>query len=185
MSAAEARVERGTPEARTALRTLVVTAAALLLASIRRHTSAYGHFLLPNGNTSRQNGGVPDETSPVNAAFGTVLKGAAREAGKSQADIAEAIGQSLATVQRIFAGKRNVTVTQFFEIADFIGMDPEDLLSRVTKKLGTMSEPPANLTELRQAKKRPAEMTDDELEAIQKKAAIDDPEFEQDEAELP
>lgn len=134
---------------------------------------------MPTGYSARQNRRMADETSPVNTAFGAILKGAAREAGKSQADIAESIGQSLATVQRIFAGKRHVTVTQFFEIADVIGMDPQDLLSRVTRRVSSMSERPDNVTAL--PKKKPAEMTDAELEAIQKKAAIDDEELDQDE----
>lgn len=126
---------------------------------------------------------MADETSPVNIATGSVLKGAAREAGKSQADIAEAIDQSLTTIQRIFAGKRNITITQFIQIADFIGFDADDLLDRVMKRLAQMSERPDNVTAL--PKKKPAEMTDDELEAIQKKAAINDEELDHDEPELP
>lgn len=115
----------------------------------------------------------------MNTAFGAILKGAAREAGLSQSEIAASIGQSLATVQRIFAGKRHVTVTQFFEISDVIGMDPQELLDRVTRRVKAMSDRPDNVTSL--PMKKPAEMTDDELEAIQKKAAIDDEELDQDE----
>lgn len=122
---------------------------------------------------------MADETSPVNTAFGAILKGAAREAGLSQSEIATSIGQSLATVQRIFAGKRHVTVTQFFEISDVIGMDPQELLDRVTRRVKAMSDRPDNVTSL--PMKKPAEMTDDELEAIQKKAAIEDEELDQDE----
>lgn len=122
---------------------------------------------------------MADETSPVNTAFGAILKGAAREAGLSQSEIATSIGQSLATVQRIFAGKRHVTVTQFFEISDVIGMDPQELLDRVTRRVKAMSDRPDNVTSL--PMKKPAEMTDEELEAIQKKAAINDEELDQDE----
>lgn len=149
----------------------------------RAHATPCGRKVLPSGHIESQNGLMADETSPVNIATGSVLKGAVREAGKSQSEVAEAIGQSLTTIQRIFAGKRNITITQFLQIADFIGIEADDLLDRVTKRLGQMSERPDNVTAL--PKKKPAEMTDEELEAIQKKAAIDDEELDQDEPELP
>lgn len=150
---------------------------------VRTLATPCGQNLLPNGRMERHNGLMADETSPVNIATGSVLKGAAREAGKSQAEIAEAIGQSLTTIQRIFAGKRNITITQFIQIADFVGIEADELLDRVTRRLTAMSERPDNVTAL--PIKKPAEMTDEELEAIQKKAAIDDEELDQDEPELP
>lgn len=145
----------------------------------RAHATPYGRKLLPIGHIGSHNGLMADETSPVNIATGSVLKGAVREAGKSQSEVAEAIDQSLTTIQRIFAGKRNITITQFLQIADFIGIEADDLLDRVTKRLAQMSERPDNVTSL--PMKKPAEMTDEELEAIQKKAAINDEELDQDE----
>lgn len=145
----------------------------------RAHATPCGRKVLPGGHIESQNGLMADETSPVNIATGSVLKGAVREAGKSQSEVAAAIDQSLTTIQRIFAGKRNITITQFLQIADFIGIEADDLLDRVTKRLAQMSERPDNVTSL--PMKKPAEMTDDELEAIQKKAAIEDEELDQDE----
>lgn len=118
----------------------------------------------------------------MNIATGSVLKGAVREAGKSQADIAAAIDQSITTIQRIFAGKRNVTITQFIQIADYIGIAPDDLLDRVTKRLAQMSEPPVSLDARRP--KSIADMTDEELEGL-RSVANTDPEIGYDEPDAP
>lgn len=130
---------------------------------------------------------MPTDRSDVNTAFGAVLKGAVREQGKTQQGVADQLGQSFATVNRIFGGKRDITVTQFFEIADYIGIAPEDLMDRVMKKLATMSEQLPSLDDKRRARQEEAarftgEQLDD-LHAQGKAVAEVDDERERDEPE--
>lgn len=117
------------------------------------------------------------ERSVVNTAFGKVLKGIVKENDKTQQGVADHIGQNVATINRIFGGKRDITVTQFFMIADYCGEDPMEILTRVASKLKTMSPAPGNVVPLKSVSK----MTDDEIEQIEKRAATNDPELEQDE----
>lgn len=120
---------------------------------------------------------MPIERSVVNLAFGKVLKGVVRENDKTQQGVADHLGQNVVTINRIFGGKRDMTVTQFLQIAAYCGEDPQVILARVMAKLDTMSAPANNVVPL----KRVADMTDDEIGQIEKRAAIYDPELEQDE----
>lgn len=122
---------------------------------------------------------MPIERSAVNLAFGKVLKGVVRENDKTQQGVADHLGQNVVTINRIFGGKRDITVTQFLQIAAFCGEDPQVILTRVMAKLNAMSASPDNVVPL----KRVADMTDDEIDQIEKRAAIYDPELEQDESE--
>lgn len=107
----------------------------------------------------------------VNKAFGMVLKGVVRENGKTQQGVADHIGQNVATINRIFGGKREVTVTQFLEIADYCGEDPKLILDRVLAKLRTMSALPDNVTPL---PVKVADMTDDQVAELEGAAGFDE-----------
>ncbi len=78
---------------------------------------------------------MPIERSAVNDTFGAVLKGVARENGKTQQGVADAIGANVITVNRIFNGKRDITVEMLFQIADYCGESPEVIVDRVVAKL--------------------------------------------------
>jgi len=117
------------------------------------------------------------ERSDVNTVFGKVLKGIVKENDKTQQGVADYLGQNVVTINRIFGGKRDITVKQFFQIADYCGVDPAEILNRVTVKLRSMSGVADNVVPF----KRVSDMTDAEIEAIRKRAAINDPELEHDE----
>lgn len=116
------------------------------------------------------------DRSTVNTVFGKVLKGVARENDKTQQAIADHLGQNVVTINRIFGGKRDITVSQFFQIAEFCGEDPAVILDRVTAKLKAMSGLPDNVTRIRGIEA----MAPEEREALGV-AAVRDRELEHDE----
>lgn len=116
----------------------------------------------------------------INSAFGKVLKGVVKENDQTQQSVADHLGQNVATVNRIFGGKRDITATQFLAIAELCREDPRVIIDRVLAKLRQMSEVPSNVTPLR----RIEDMTDEEREALGA-AAIKDDELEQDEPNAP
>lgn len=114
----------------------------------------------------------------INSAFGKVLKGVVKENDQTQQSVADHLGQNVATVNRIFGGKRDITATQFLAIAELCREDPRVVIDRVLAKLRQMSEVPDNVVDL--ASKRPSMMTDEEIEGLQG-AAVNDPENDEDE----
>lgn len=118
----------------------------------------------------------------INDAFAKVLKGVMRENGQTQQSVADHLGQNVATVNRILGGKRDITVTQFVSIVDLCGEDPKLIVDRVWGKLHLMSAVPDNVVPL--TSKRPAEMSDSEIEGL-RGAANDDIENERDEPDAP
>lgn len=60
-----------------------------------------------------------------------------REAGMSQADLAEALDRYQSVVAAIESGGRRVDVVEFLELAEVIGFDPHEVLrdvARITPK---------------------------------------------------
>jgi plasmid maintenance system antidote protein VapI len=114
----------------------------------------------------------------INSAFGKVLKGVVKENDQTQQSVADHLGQSVATINRIFGGKREITVAQFIAITELCGEDPQMIVFRVMAKLSQMSVTPANVVPL--ATKRPSMMTDEEIDQLQG-AANDDEENVRDE----
>lgn len=112
----------------------------------------------------------------VNAAFGSVLKGVLRENDLTQQQAADHVGESLVTMQRILNGKREMKVSQFVLIAELCGENPERILDSVMRRLSRVSEVASNVTPL--TPKRPASMSDDEIEKLVK-AANDDSDNEE------
>lgn len=119
---------------------------------------------------------MPVERTAVNTAFGAVLKGVVRENGKTQQGVADRLGVNVVTINRIFNGRRDITVEQFFQIADYCDESPELILSRVQAKLTRVSVPDSNVVPLKPIEK----MTDDEVEELQGAATYDE-ELERDE----
>ncbi|GEC17318.1 transcriptional regulator [Nitrobacter winogradskyi] len=56
-----------------------------------------------------------------------------REAGMSQADLAEALDRYQSVVAAIESGGRRVDVVEFLELAEVIGFDPHEVLRDVAK----------------------------------------------------
>lgn len=54
-----------------------------------------------------------------------------REAGMSQADLAEALDRYQSVVAAIESGGRRVDVVEFLELAETIGFDPHDVIREV------------------------------------------------------
>lgn len=118
----------------------------------------------------------------INSAFGKVLKGVVKENDQTQQTVADHLGQNIATVNRIFGGKRDITATQFLAIAELCREDPRAIIDRVLGKLRQMSEVPDNVVPL--SSKRPSQMTDEEIEQLEG-AANRDAENEQDQPDAP
>lgn len=56
-----------------------------------------------------------------------------REAGMSQADLAEALNRYQSVVAAIESGGRRVDVVEFLELAEVIGFNPYDVLREVVE----------------------------------------------------
>jgi HTH-type transcriptional regulator/antitoxin HipB len=54
-----------------------------------------------------------------------------KEAGLSQADLAEAIDRYQSVVAAIESGGRRIDVVEFLDLAETIGFDPHEVLSQV------------------------------------------------------
>lgn len=96
--------------------------------------------------------------------------------------LALASGMVESTLNRALAGERDINVTQLTKIAAALGTTPDALMTRAVTRMGgidvLMSDVGRkNVTPLR----RVEDMTVDEIEAEQKKAATIDPEMDTDE----
>jgi len=132
---------------------------------------------------------MSEKVTPISRAISDVLTGAYARKRLTQEDLSQRTGIPLVTLQKKLRGRSPISATDLVVIAEAIGVQPPKMLEEAMQELvdqaeSGMSAPVANILDQRQ-KKTPAEMTDDELEAIQKKAAINDTELEQDETDLP
>lgn len=73
--------------------------------------------------------------SDENKALVAVLVAARKEAGFSQADVAEGMNKIQQFVSRIESGERRVDLLEFIMYARAIKADPRELLGRVLRKL--------------------------------------------------
>ena len=58
---------------------------------------------------------------------------ARREAGLSQRELSEQLGEAINFIQRIESGERNVSVVEYISIARALGTDPCDMLRRALR----------------------------------------------------
>jgi transcriptional regulator with XRE-family HTH domain len=132
---------------------------------------------------------MSEKVTPISRAISDVLTGAYARKRLTQEELSQRTGIPLVTLQKKLRGRSPISATDLVVIAEAIGVQPPKMLEEAMQELvdqadsGT-SAAVASILDQRQ-KKTPAEMTDDELEAIQKKAAINDTELEQDESDLP
>lgn len=133
-------------------------------------------------------GCMSSEQPLISRIAGDVLTGLYSKKRLTQPELAALSGIPLPTLQKKLKGKAPVTATDLVVLAQAMGVDPVDVMAEIVRDTEAAqrltSEGVASLSEHRR-KKSPAEMTDDELDAIQKKAAVDDDELEQPEPDAP
>lgn len=119
----------------------------------------------------------PDTT---NQAAADVLEGARKEKRMTQDQVAEKSGIPLVTLQRALSGKTAIKIGTFLTICSAIGIDPGEIMARVTRRGEELSVvPDTNVIQLRS--KKVEDMTVGEIESIQRYAANRDPEANEDE----
>lgn len=162
-------------------------------ASIRAEKFSHGAYA----------GRMDTKDSILNRAMGAQIAAekAALRPKKSVRELIVETGLSESTINRILSeAPRDIHVTAIARFARVFGITPQELVRRAVERAegfggwwsdgptlnpeAPVSPPVASIADQRQ-KKNPAEMTDDELEAIQKKAAINDEHMDQDESDLP
>lgn len=120
----------------------------------------------------------------INRIAANALLGAARESGMNQTQVANAAGMSPVTAQKVFSGSQGIKVHQFIRLANATDLTPADVMFRISAAIKRMSDAASTVGD-ELARKR-AENTskytgDDFNEEGQPRAAITDPELEQDE----
>lgn len=139
-------------------------------------------------------GRPPKKTSEFDAKLGAVVRSKRIKRGLSQAQAAEAAGIPLSNYQRREAGTNEITVSEIKRIAEVVGVSAGEMAEEALKDFGGMakliaehvgmSEAPVSLDAHRE-KKNVADMSVDEIESMQKKAATHDDELDQDEPDAP
>jgi ribosome-binding protein aMBF1 (putative translation factor) len=64
----------------------------------------------------------------------SAIRDARREKGISQRALSEKLGEVSNYIHMIEAGQRNVLAEEFIVIAEMLGIDPHELLSRVLRR---------------------------------------------------
>jgi len=120
---------------------------------------------------------IPDEL--INQATAKVLRGVMQESGLTQKTWGDKAGLSITVVQKLLSGNQAIKVPQLLALATSSAFTPEEVMERIDRGVArAVSEMPVSLDAHRS--KKPAEMTDAELDE-QQKAAGRDPELEEDE----
>jgi transcriptional regulator with XRE-family HTH domain len=125
---------------------------------------------------------VEQQKSPMNQAVAAEIRAERGAQRMTVKQLALASGMVESTLNRALAGERDINVTQLTKIAAALGTTPDALMTRAVDRMGgidvLMSDVRRkNVTPLR----RVEDMTVDEIEAEQKKAATIDPEMDTDE----
>lgn len=138
---------------------------------------------------------MSDTISPISRAVSDVLTGAYARKRLTQEQIAAATDMPLVTVQKKLRGRAPISATDLVVLSRAIGVDPAKMLEEALADLAEaevikdtereeslMSEGVVSLSEHR--RKKPSEMTDEELEG-ERSAANTDPEIGHDEPDAP
>jgi|SRR5690606_22799691 len=120
-----------------------------------------------------------------------VLTGFYKRARMNQQEFAAAASMSITSLQKKLKGNAPITATDLVELSRALELDPVEVMDEVMKALAKMekaaqdavSEVPASLEAHR--KKKVSEMSIEEIESQQRKAAINDAELDEPEPEAP
>lgn len=130
---------------------------------------------------------MPEQITPISRAISDILTGAYMKKRLTQEVIAERADMSIWTLQKKLKARAPITATDLVILSKVIGVDPSDVLAEAmsdveqAEKLVSAGIP--TITEQR-FKKRPSEMTEEELDAFKgEQAANRDPEIGHDEPE--
>lgn len=118
-----------------------------------------------------------------------VLTGFYKRKRLTQEEVAERSDIPLTSLQKKLRGNAPISATDLVVISQAIGVDPTAVMAEILSELGErdpgMSDAPASLADHRK-KKKPSEMTDEELDAFDgQSAANTDPELGYDEPDSP
>lgn len=126
-----------------------------------------------------------EQVTDISRAVSDKLTGAYASKRLTQEEIAERANMSIWTVQKKLRGRAPITATDLVVIAEAIGVSPAKILTEALDELkeqeSLTSEGVASIADQRR-KKRPSEMTEEELDAFEgESAANTDPELGHDE----
>ncbi|WP_166673547.1 helix-turn-helix transcriptional regulator [Curtobacterium sp. PhB25] len=123
-----------------------------------------------------------DQKTAANQALAAEIRAERAAVGITVRELALRSGVPYGTLNRILPGERDISFGQLTQLAGALGVTPSDLSERAVRRMGGMDAVVSgvsgqNVTPLR----RVEDMTVDEIEAEQKKAATIDPEMDTDE----
>lgn len=122
---------------------------------------------------------IPDEL--INQTTANVLKGVMQESGLQQKSWAQKSGISPVTLQKLLSGNQAIKVPQLLALARASVLSPEEVMDRIDEAVKrAVSDAPISLDAHRA--KKPADMSDDEIERLGR-AAVHDPENDRDQPE--
>jgi hypothetical protein len=150
-------------------------------------------FLAKSTDGSRTLRGMPEQITSISRAISDILTGAYMKKRLTQDVIAERANMSIWTLQKKLKARAPITATDLVVLSLAIGVKPADVLQEAildaemldAQAEAQMSEGVTNIADQRR-KKRPSEMTEEELDAFEgEQAANRDPELGYDEPEAP
>lgn len=131
---------------------------------------------------------MPEQITPISRAISDILTGAYMKKRLTQDVVAERAEMSIWTLQKKLKARAPISATDLVILAQAIGVDPSKVLEEAmedvaaAEKLASVGIP----TIAEQRRKRPSEMTEEELDAFEgEQAANRDPEIGHDEPEAP
>ena len=137
---------------------------------------------------------MAEQMTSISRAISDILTGAYNKKRLTQEVVAERAGMSVWTLQKKLKARAPISATDLVVLSLAIGVKPTDVLQEaildaefleMQNEQAQMSEGVANIAEQRR-KKRPSEMTEEELDAFEgESAANTDPELGFDEPEAP
>lgn len=130
---------------------------------------------------------MPEQITPISRAISDILTGAYMKKRLTQEVVAERADMSIWTLQKKLKARAPITATDLVVLATAIGVDPAKVLEEAMEDVANaeklVSAGIPTITEQR-SKKRPSEMTEEELDAFEgEQAANRDPEIGHDESE--
>lgn len=122
--------------------------------------------------------------STINRIAANAILAAARESGMNQTELANAADMSRITVQKLLSGNQGIKVAQFIALTSVTELTPADVMHRISaaidRRLSVQADKVSDLDKKR-AERDAKYNGEDFNEEVQPRAAVIDPEHEQDE----